>query len=82
MDYKKLPEKLLRQSYFMAYNEILNFLHIIKILHFSIFNFLPEKLLRQSYFMAYNEILNFLHIIKIFHFLIFNFFGGESENKK
>ena len=39
MDYKKLPEKLLRQSYFMAYNEILNFLHIIKILHFSIFNF-------------------------------------------
>ena len=71
MDYKKLPEKLLRQSYFMAYNEILNFLHIIKIFHFSIFNFFggePEiKKINKSYiiFMYRFIIMNIVLSLKI-----------------
>ena len=64
MDYKKLPEKLLRQSYFMAYNEILNFLHIIKILHFSIFNFFGGE--------SENKKINKSYIIFMYRFIIMN----------
>ena len=62
MDYKKLPEKLLRQSYFMAYNEILNFLHIKKIFHFSIFNFFGGE--------SENKKINKSYIIFIYRFII------------
>ena len=58
MDYKKLPEKLLRQYYFMAYNEIL------KILHFSIFNFFGGE--------SENKKINKNYIILMYRFIIMN----------
>ena len=64
MDYKKLPEKLLRQSYFMAYNEILNFLHIIKIFYFLIFNFFGGE--------SENKKINKSYIILMYRFIIMN----------